>query len=272
MLADKTATLVVVAADEHDVVAWINGRSPHDGGQAELLDAAGRFVIGALPGHDERDFEFAMKYRLPIMQVVHVDGEHYDYERWQDWYADKSRGVTVNSGNYSGLSHKAAVDAVAAALAATLASCSLLGPNYRRPQVVTPPAYKESKDWKIAEPRDGVHGLGPHLLVGIVESGREQGRGHEVGVGRAQHNTHHKAEKEGAERIENLDELVNAAATFNSEDLYDPAAPDGGAVDPNDPLARFRNNGPLLRAAAPALFAANAVVLAGLAVRVATAG
>ena len=46
--------------------------------------------------------------------------------------------------------------AVAATLAATLASCSLLGPNYRRPQVVTPPAYKESKDWKIAEPRDGV--------------------------------------------------------------------------------------------------------------------
>ncbi|MEQ1773857.1 MAG: efflux transporter outer membrane subunit [Burkholderiales bacterium] len=45
---------------------------------------------------------------------------------------------------------------VAVALAATLASCTLLGPNYRRPQVVTPPAYKESKDWKIAEPRDGV--------------------------------------------------------------------------------------------------------------------
>jgi len=31
-----------------------------------------------------------------------------------------------------------------------------VGPDYRRPQVVTPPQYKESKDWKIAEPRDGV--------------------------------------------------------------------------------------------------------------------
>ena len=36
-----------------------------------------------------------------------------------------------------------------------LASC-VMGPDYRRPQVVTPPEYKESKDWKIAEPRDGV--------------------------------------------------------------------------------------------------------------------
>ena len=31
-----------------------------------------------------------------------------------------------------------------------------LGPDYRRPQVVTPQAIKESKDWKIAEPRDAV--------------------------------------------------------------------------------------------------------------------
>lgn len=48
------------------------------------------------------------------------------------------------------------VQVLTAAMCATLASCTLLGPNYRRPQVVTPPAYKESKDWKIAEPRDGV--------------------------------------------------------------------------------------------------------------------
>jgi NodT family efflux transporter outer membrane factor (OMF) lipoprotein len=36
-----------------------------------------------------------------------------------------------------------------------LAACTV-GPKYERPQVVTPPAYKESKDWKIAEPKDGV--------------------------------------------------------------------------------------------------------------------
>jgi leucyl-tRNA synthetase len=41
--------------------------------------------------------------RPAIVQVVHVDGEHYDYHQWQDWYADKQRGVTINSDNFSGL-------------------------------------------------------------------------------------------------------------------------------------------------------------------------
>ena len=48
---------------------------------------------------------------------------------------------------------------------------------------------------------------------------------------------HYQTERDGAERIENLDELVNAAAGFNVEQMYDPAAPDGGIVDPADPLA-----------------------------------
>jgi NodT family efflux transporter outer membrane factor (OMF) lipoprotein len=41
------------------------------------------------------------------------------------------------------------------AVASVMASCAF-GPDYRRPQTVTPPAYKENKDWKIAEPRDNV--------------------------------------------------------------------------------------------------------------------
>ncbi|MFO1320614.1 MAG: DNA helicase II [Burkholderiales bacterium] len=48
---------------------------------------------------------------------------------------------------------------------------------------------------------------------------------------------HYQTEKDGSERVENLDELVNAAAAFGAEELYDPAAEGGGAVDPNDPLA-----------------------------------
>jgi len=82
-----------------------------------VLMSYGDGAVMGVPGHDERDFEFAKKYGLKILQVVHLDGEHYDYERWQDWYADKQRGVTVNSENYSGLHHAAAVDAVADALA-----------------------------------------------------------------------------------------------------------------------------------------------------------
>ncbi|MBK1612861.1 leucine--tRNA ligase [Rubrivivax gelatinosus] len=83
-----------------------------------VLMSYGDGAVMGVPAHDERDFAFAKKYQLDIVQVVHVDGEHYDYERWQDWYGDKTRGVTINSGNYSGLAHAAAVDAVAQALAA----------------------------------------------------------------------------------------------------------------------------------------------------------
>ena len=45
----------------------------------------------------------------------HVDGEHLSTTtHWQDWYADKERGVTVNSDIFSGLRYEDAVDAVAA--------------------------------------------------------------------------------------------------------------------------------------------------------------
>ena len=71
-----------------------------------VLMSYGDGAVMGVPAHDERDFAFAKKYRLPIIQVVLVDGEHFDYERWQDWYADKERSVTVNSGNYSGMSHR----------------------------------------------------------------------------------------------------------------------------------------------------------------------
>ncbi|MFT3818535.1 MAG: leucine--tRNA ligase [Rubrivivax sp.] len=83
-----------------------------------VLMSYGDGAVMGVPAHDERDFAFALKYGLPITQVVHVDGEHFDYHRWQDWYADKARGVTINSGNYSGLPYKRAVDAIAAALQA----------------------------------------------------------------------------------------------------------------------------------------------------------
>ncbi len=81
-----------------------------------VLMGYGDGAVMGVPGHDERDFHFALKYNLAIMQVVHVDGEHYDYKQWHDWYADKEKGVTINSDIYSGFSYKDAVNAVAHAL------------------------------------------------------------------------------------------------------------------------------------------------------------
>ena len=82
-----------------------------------VLMTYGDGAVMGVPAHDERDFAFARKYGIDILQVVHVDGEKFSYEQWQDWYADKQRGVTINSGNYSGLPYPAAVDALADALA-----------------------------------------------------------------------------------------------------------------------------------------------------------
>ncbi len=100
---------VIHPLTEQPVPVWV--------GNYVLMGYGDGAVMG-VPAHDERDFAFARKYGLDILQVVHVDGEHYSYDHWQDWYADKARGITVNSGNYSGLHYKPAVDAIAAALGA----------------------------------------------------------------------------------------------------------------------------------------------------------
>jgi leucyl-tRNA synthetase len=86
-----------------------------------VLMGYGDGAVMGVPGHDERDFAFAKKYGLDILQVIHVDGEpHFTYDHWQDWYALKDTGgeraVTINSDNYSGLSYQVAIDAIAAAL------------------------------------------------------------------------------------------------------------------------------------------------------------
>ncbi|MBV8620983.1 MAG: leucine--tRNA ligase, partial [Curvibacter sp.] len=83
-----------------------------------VLMSYGDGAVMGVPAHDERDFAFALKYRLPIRQVVQVEGERYDDTQWQEWYADKQRGVMVQSGPYDGLGFVDCVNAVAADLAA----------------------------------------------------------------------------------------------------------------------------------------------------------
>ncbi|WP_047250316.1 leucine--tRNA ligase [Chromobacterium subtsugae] len=80
-----------------------------------VLWGYGEGAVMAVPAHDERDFEFANKYQLPIKQViarVSGDGE-YDAANWQEWYGAKDDTVkTVNSGKYDGLGYQAAFDAI----------------------------------------------------------------------------------------------------------------------------------------------------------------
>ena len=82
-----------------------------------VLMSYGDGAVMGVPAHDERDFAFAKKYNLPILDVIGVDGKTYTTDSWHDWYGDKQQGHTVNSGKYDGLAHAQAVDAVAADLA-----------------------------------------------------------------------------------------------------------------------------------------------------------
>ena len=83
-----------------------------------VLMGYGDGAVMGVPAHDERDFAFAKKYGFEINDVVHIDGLTYDRDQWQDWYADKQRGVTVNSDVFSGMGYAQAVDAVASYLQA----------------------------------------------------------------------------------------------------------------------------------------------------------
>ncbi len=83
-----------------------------------VLMSYGEGAVMAVPAHDERDFAFAQKYKLPIKQSIAIEGESFSLNGWQEWYGDKARGVCVKSGKYDGLAYEAAVDAIAADLKA----------------------------------------------------------------------------------------------------------------------------------------------------------
>jgi leucyl-tRNA synthetase len=83
-----------------------------------VLMSYGDGAVMGVPAHDERDFAFALKYQLPIQQVVASKGVTFSHTEWHDGFGDKANGVLVNSGHYDGLNFKDALEAVAADLAA----------------------------------------------------------------------------------------------------------------------------------------------------------
>ncbi|MGA9854104.1 MAG: leucine--tRNA ligase [Gammaproteobacteria bacterium] len=97
-----------------------------------VLMAYGEGAVMAVPAHDQRDFEFASKYQLPIKQVLeqtvvytdelkrrHPKSEYeyhyFDHTLWKPWYTSKSEHevLVCNSGKYNGMSSAEAIDAIA---------------------------------------------------------------------------------------------------------------------------------------------------------------
>ena len=87
-----------------------------------VLMGYGTGAVMAVPGHDQRDFEFATKYSLPIQQVIGVRSSlpphllpeelQYDATQWKDWYGDKTRDdlMCVNSGELDGMGYPQAFE------------------------------------------------------------------------------------------------------------------------------------------------------------------
>ena len=102
-----TGLFVTHPLSGHKIEVWV--------GNYVLMSYGDGAVMG-VPAHDEREFAFAKKFGIDILEVVLVDGLTYDYDQWQDWYGDKQRGVTINSDSFSGLAYDDAVRAVCHAL------------------------------------------------------------------------------------------------------------------------------------------------------------
>ncbi|WP_159990934.1 leucine--tRNA ligase [Pelistega ratti] len=78
-----------------------------------VLMSYGDGAVMGVPSHDERDFAFAKKYQLPIIQVIDFKDKIYSTDAWQEWYGDKQTGVCINSGVLDSLNFKQASDKVA---------------------------------------------------------------------------------------------------------------------------------------------------------------
>src|SRR5690606_1179436 len=74
----------------------------------------GTGAIMAVPGHDQRDFEFAQQYDLPIVRVVAPNADDAAQPLAE---AYDGEGVLVNSGEFDGMTSQEAIGRITAWLA-----------------------------------------------------------------------------------------------------------------------------------------------------------
>ena len=97
---DKTG----VAIDGLTAINPVNGKEVPVWVSDYVLMSYGTGAIMAVPAHDERDWEFAKKFNLPIIQVVAKNGEEVDVN--EAAFTDVATGVLINSDFLNGLEVK----------------------------------------------------------------------------------------------------------------------------------------------------------------------
>ena len=97
---DKTGVAIdglvaINPVNEKEIPIWVSDY---------VLMSYGTGAIMAVPAHDERDWEFAKKFNLPLIQVVAKDGEEVDIN--EAAFTDVATGVLINSCFLNGLQVK----------------------------------------------------------------------------------------------------------------------------------------------------------------------
>ncbi len=113
----KVAEADMATMEKKGIATGLTATHPISGEQVPVwianfvLMGYGTGAVMAVPAHDQRDFEFAQKYGLPITQVIEpANGEAIDLDN----EAFTEKGKLVNSGEFSGMTSAEAFDAIAA--------------------------------------------------------------------------------------------------------------------------------------------------------------
>ncbi len=120
-IADCTSTgtseAVVESMEKRGVPLGIDVINPLSGERIPVyvanfvLITYGTGAVMAVPGHDQRDWEFATKYGLPIKQVVQSNKSPVDVS--ESAFTDKQNTALINSGEFDGLAFAEAFEAAA---------------------------------------------------------------------------------------------------------------------------------------------------------------
>ena len=102
-----------------------------------VLMGYGEGAVMAVPAHDERDFEFATRYHLPIKPVIRTSAGDSTPAPWQDAYAEK--GELINSDEFDGLDFDSAFTAI--------------GEVLKQKELGAPRTQYRLRDWGISRQR-----------------------------------------------------------------------------------------------------------------------
>jgi len=114
----STAEADMATMDKKGMATGIKALHPITGEEVEIWVANfvlmdyGSGAVMAVPGHDQRDYEFASKYGIPIKQVIEPTSDS-DLECDLSKQAFVEKGVLINSGEFDGLTSENAFKAIA---------------------------------------------------------------------------------------------------------------------------------------------------------------